>query len=159
MTLPFLERHACPLHIKGRIIRLRDQLLDVVTLIPDGVIVIRARILARHAVDNVSFDLGAMLARKDKVVNALTGGVAYLFKKNKVTRYEGHGRIAGPGSVEVLGARAFANCTNLKEAILEEEEELSLPLNWEMRNFFSLSEPRGHFSMIRWPKVIPFWED
>lgn len=60
--------------------------------------------LAAHgiSVENVSFDLDAMLARKDKVVTTLTRGVAGLFKKNKVTRYEGHGRITGPGAIDVL---------------------------------------------------------
>lgn len=54
------------------------------------------------SVGEVSFDLAKMLARKDKVVSGLTGGVAYLFKKNKITRFEGHGRIKGAGEVEVL---------------------------------------------------------
>ena len=61
--------------------------------------------LAPHGVQvqSVSFDLGVMLKRKDEIVKGLTGGVAMLFKKNKVTRYEGRGRIAGPGQVVVEG--------------------------------------------------------
>lgn len=60
--------------------------------------------LADHgiAVEGVSFDLAKMLARKDQVVGATTQGVEFLFKKNKITRFEGHGRIAGAGTVEVL---------------------------------------------------------
>ena len=50
---------------------------------------------------DVGFDLQQMLKRKDGVVKALTGGVAGLFKKNKVTRYEGHARLAGGGKVVV----------------------------------------------------------
>ncbi len=49
----------------------------------------------------VELDLAKMLERKDGVVRALTQGVAHLFKKNKVTRYEGHARIVGPGRVVV----------------------------------------------------------
>ena len=54
-------------------------------------------------VSGVELDLPKMLERKTKVVDALTGGVAFLFKKNKVTRYLGHGRIVGPGRVNVEG--------------------------------------------------------
>jgi dihydrolipoamide dehydrogenase len=45
---------------------------------------------------SVELDLATMLARKDKIVGELTNGIAYLFKKNKVTSIHGHGRFAGP---------------------------------------------------------------
>ena len=64
--------------------------------------------LADHGVNigSVSLDLGKMLERKNGVVDTLTGGVAHLLKKNKVKRYEGRGRIAGPGTVVVEGKDA-----------------------------------------------------
>ena len=46
-------------------------------------------------VGKVELDLTTMLKRKDEVVKANTGGVEFLFKKNKITRYLGHGRLAG----------------------------------------------------------------
>ncbi len=49
----------------------------------------------------VGFDLKAIMAHKDKTVSELTGGIAYLFKRNKIAHVEGTGRIAGPNSVEV----------------------------------------------------------
>ena len=52
-------------------------------------------------IGKVSLDLGAMLARKDKIVDQLTSGVAHLFKKNGVTPIRGLGRLAGKGKVEV----------------------------------------------------------
>ncbi len=55
-------------------------------------------------VSGVELDLPKMLDRKTKVVAALTGGVAHLFKKNNVTRYQGHGRIVGPGRVNIEGS-------------------------------------------------------
>lgn len=60
---------------------------------------------ARHGikVGAVELDLPAMLRRKDTVVTTLTKGIESLFKKNKVTRYAGHGRLAGPGKVLVEG--------------------------------------------------------
>ncbi|AXG99478.1 dihydrolipoyl dehydrogenase [Deinococcus wulumuqiensis] len=38
-------------------------------------------------------DVSKMLARKDGVVDKLTGGIAYLFKKNKVTSFHGYGKL------------------------------------------------------------------
>jgi dihydrolipoamide dehydrogenase len=54
-------------------------------------------------VDGVTLDLAAMMKRKDGVVNALTNGIAGLFRKNKITRYTGKGRIVAPGLVSVDG--------------------------------------------------------
>jgi dihydrolipoamide dehydrogenase len=50
---------------------------------------------------NVELDLPALLRRKERVVTTLTKGVESLFKKNKITRYQGRGRISGPGQVKV----------------------------------------------------------
>ncbi len=55
-------------------------------------------------VKEVGLDLKKMLARKDRIVKGLTTGVGSLFKKNKVTRYEGQARLAGRGRVVVEGA-------------------------------------------------------
>ena len=61
--------------------------------------------LADHGirVKDVKLDVDTMLRRKDAVVAANTKGVDFLFKKNKITRYKGHGRILGPGKVRVDG--------------------------------------------------------
>ena len=63
-------------------------------------------------VKGVSLDVAAMLARKDKIVDQFTGGIALLFKKNKVTSLHGRGRFVGRGEryrLEVLdGAQAEA---------------------------------------------------
>jgi len=57
-------------------------------------------------VSGVELDLARMLKRKEGIVSGLTQGVAGLFKKNKVTRYHGHGKITGPGRVVVAGPDA-----------------------------------------------------
>lgn len=59
--------------------------------------------LAAHGIKTgkVSLDLKTMLARKDTAVTDLTGGIAFLFKKNKVTYVEGWGKVKGAGTVEV----------------------------------------------------------
>ncbi len=58
---------------------------------------------AQHGIkiDGVSLDLPTMLARKDKVVKTLTGGVRALMKGNKVTVFTGRGTITAPGQVRV----------------------------------------------------------
>lgn len=55
-------------------------------------------------VAGVELDLDAMHARKDAVVKANTDGVAYLFKKHRVERVTGHGRLLGAGEVAVATA-------------------------------------------------------
>ncbi len=85
--------------------------------------------LAGHGVrvGKVELDLAAMLARKNKVVDSLTSGVASLFKKNKVTRYAGHARLLGGGRVAVesggkrteISARHILLATGSKPASLK----------------------------------------
>ena len=52
----------------------------------------------------VKFDLGTMLERKDRIVAKMTGGIAGLFKKNKVTWLRGHGRLLSGGTTWKLTA-------------------------------------------------------
>ena len=51
--------------------------------------------------DNVTIDVPTMIARKDKVVDELTRGIAGLMKKNKVAMFHGRGELAGDGKVKV----------------------------------------------------------
>jgi dihydrolipoamide dehydrogenase len=50
----------------------------------------------------VKLDLGTLMEAKDNSVKALTGGIKMLFKNNKVTHVEGHGKITGQNEVSVL---------------------------------------------------------
>jgi dihydrolipoamide dehydrogenase len=54
---------------------------------------------AEHGIktQGVTMDVAAMLARKDKIVDTFTGGIALLFKKNKVASLHGHGSFLGGG--------------------------------------------------------------
>ncbi len=56
------------------------------------------------SVKGVSFDVGKIVDRSRKVAKQLSGGVAHLLKKNKVTVFDGYGKLAG-GSA---GARKVA---------------------------------------------------
>ncbi|XP_061386283.1 dihydrolipoyl dehydrogenase, mitochondrial [Musca vetustissima] len=50
---------------------------------------------------NVSLDLDKLMTQKSNAVKALTGGIAQLFKKNKVTQLTGFGTITSPTEVQV----------------------------------------------------------
>lgn len=59
--------------------------------------------LASHGVKTagVELDLPTMLKRKDGIVKGLTDGIAFLFKKNKVTRYNGEAQFIAPHKIKV----------------------------------------------------------
>jgi dihydrolipoamide dehydrogenase len=60
---------------------------------------------ARHGikVGGLEIDLPTMHKRKDGVVKSLTDGIAYLFKKNKITPIFGAAKLASPTTVKVAG--------------------------------------------------------
>lgn len=62
--------------------------------------------LAGHGVQTgrVGLDLGAMMARKDKVVAELTGNVQKLLENHKVQIVQGEARLSGPDQVTVAPA-------------------------------------------------------
>ena len=59
--------------------------------------------LASHGIDikGASLNLKQMMARKDRIVSDLTKGIEYLFKKNKVDYFNGHGSFISRNSIEV----------------------------------------------------------
>ena len=70
-------------------------------------------------------NLSKMMAQKDESVTALTKGVDFLMKKNKVERLLGKGRIAGPGRVEVDGADGKTLTLEAKDIIIATGSEPS----------------------------------
>lgn len=64
-------------------------------------------------VDNVRADVPTMHKRKDGIVKNMTGGVDFLFKKSKITRYLGTARFVGPGRVAVEGVEGEIEATNI----------------------------------------------
>ncbi|MBY0456194.1 MAG: dihydrolipoyl dehydrogenase [Gemmataceae bacterium] len=76
--------------------------------------------LARHGVrvGSVALDLDAMLARKDKVVGELTGGVSFLFKKYGVTPVYGTGKLLAGKKVEVTAADGTTSVLEAKNVLL-----------------------------------------
>ncbi len=85
--------------------------------------------LAVHGVrvGDVALDLPAMMARKDKVVNGLTNGVAGLFRKHKIARFTGTGRIAAADRVAVAGAEGETALETARVLICTGSEPTPLP--------------------------------
>jgi dihydrolipoamide dehydrogenase len=50
----------------------------------------------------IGIDMNQVHVRKDKIVKGLTGGVEFLFKKNKIDWIKGSGRLAGKLGVEII---------------------------------------------------------
>jgi dihydrolipoamide dehydrogenase len=64
----------------------------------------------------IEVDLGAMMKRKGEVVGKLTGGVAYLMKKNKIDVVKGLGKLVDGNTVEVTdegGAKKTLKAQNI----------------------------------------------
>jgi len=53
------------------------------------------------AADNIRFDFAKVVKRSRQVAGQLSGGVKHLMKKNKITVFDGHAKLAGPGKVSV----------------------------------------------------------
>ncbi|XP_055342728.1 dihydrolipoyl dehydrogenase, mitochondrial-like [Paramacrobiotus metropolitanus] len=68
--------------------------------------------------DGVRLNLDAMMGQKRDAVKALTGGIAMLFKSNKVTPAKGHGHILSPNEVAVLNPDGSQNQTLKTKNIL-----------------------------------------
>ena len=66
----------------------------------------------------VSIDMAAVHARKDKIVKGLTGGIDHLFKKNKIERIAGSGRLLGGGKVEVTAEGAAPQVVEGREIVV-----------------------------------------
>ncbi|MEO7814327.1 MAG: FAD-dependent oxidoreductase, partial [Sphingomicrobium sp.] len=66
--------------------------------------------LAKFGIDfsGVSLNLDQMHAEKAKAVKELTGGIEFLFKKNKVDWLKGYANFEGPNAVNVGGKTVTA---------------------------------------------------
>ena len=51
--------------------------------------------------DNIGFDFKKVIDRSRKIAAQLSGGIKHLMKKNKVTVFDGHGKLLGKGKLAV----------------------------------------------------------
>ena len=61
---------------------------------------------AAHGIklDNLSVDIAQMIKRKNEVVEQTTGGIEFLFKKNKITSYQGTGSFVDKNTIKITKA-------------------------------------------------------
>ncbi len=79
-------------------------------------------------VEGLGLDVPAMLARKDAVVKGMTGGVAGLFKKNKVEPVYGVARLDSPTTVSVTKTDGGQETLEAKHILLATgSEPIGLP--------------------------------
>jgi dihydrolipoamide dehydrogenase len=73
-----------------------------------------------HGIDvsGVKLNLPQMMARKDKIVSDLTGGVAFLMKKNKITHFSGKGKLLSANQVEITAADGSKQTVEAKNIML-----------------------------------------
>ena len=85
--------------------------------------------LAAHGVrvQGVALDLSVMQARKAQVVSDLTRGVETLFRKHKIERITGTGRIVSASSVEISGDGAPRRVTARSLLIATGSKPIALP--------------------------------
>jgi dihydrolipoamide dehydrogenase len=83
--------------------------------------------LGQHGVqvEGVKLDLAAMQSRRQNVVKQNTDGVAFLMKKNKVTRYEGSGKLTAAREVSVTAAAGAVTQVIAEHVILATGSEVA----------------------------------
>lgn len=101
--------------------------------------------MADHGVivkGGVDLDLNRMMKRKDKVVTDNTNGIAYLFKKNKITPFQGMGRLKSANEVEVTkpdGTKEILQAKNIMLATGSVPNELPF-MKYDGKNIISSTE-------------------
>ena len=75
----------------------------------------------------IGLDMNQVQARKDKIVKGLTGGVEFLFKKNKVDWIKGSGRLAGKGKVEITDGDKQTISVNKEIIVATGSQPRSIP--------------------------------
>ena len=87
---------------------------------------------AAHSFDTLGVEIAApklnlkkMMAHKDTTIAANVGGVAFLFKKNKVDSYRGVGRIVAAGKVSVTGEDGKSQEIEAKNVVIATGSEVA----------------------------------
>ena len=75
--------------------------------------------------EGLQLDLKIMMESKDKAVTELTGGVAFLFKKNKIEHVIGKGSVKGAGSVSVALADGGSRTLETENIIIATGSDVS----------------------------------
>lgn len=76
-------------------------------------------------VDNVRLDIDRFMVAKETAVKTLTGGIAQLFKKNKITLISGHGKITGANQVTAIKSDGSNEVVNTKNILIATGSEVT----------------------------------
>ncbi|KAH7936573.1 hypothetical protein HPB49_001447 [Dermacentor silvarum] len=76
-------------------------------------------------VDNVRLNLEKLMEQKSSAVKALTGGIAHLFKQNKVTHIQAHGKITGKNEVTALKRDGSSQVVKTKNILIATGSEVT----------------------------------
>ncbi|KAK6638502.1 hypothetical protein RUM43_006769 [Polyplax serrata] len=74
---------------------------------------------------NVSLDLKALMGTKTEAVKSLTGGIKMLFKNNKVTHIQGHGKITKANEVTALKNDGSTQVVKTKNILIATGSEVT----------------------------------
>jgi dihydrolipoamide dehydrogenase len=110
--------------------------------------------LASHGIKagKVALDLAAMMKRKDNVVDDLTKGIDFLFKKNKITRFVGTGTIKAADKVVVADGKKKTTLT--AENILIATGSSVAPLPGVTIDEKKVVSSTGALSLTKVPKTM-----
>lgn len=67
---------------------------------------------------DLKVDMPQMIKRKNEVVEQTTAGIVYLFKKNKITSYQGHGSFVDKNTIKIGKADGSAENITAKNVII-----------------------------------------
>jgi dihydrolipoamide dehydrogenase len=98
-------------------------------------------------------NLDQMMKQKAESVTALTKGIEFLFKKNKVDRVMGIGRLAGPGKVEAVAADGAVTTLEAKNIVIASGSEPS-PLAGVTVDQKQIVDSTGALSLPKVPKTM-----
>ena len=101
---------------------------------------------------NIKVDWNLLLNRKDKVVDKLVSGIYTLFKKNKITLYEGMGTVLNKNEIEVNGEILWAK--NLILATGAKEYYPEIEGLEEMMKTGDIINSKGALSLEEIPKDL-----
>jgi len=68
--------------------------------------------------DNLSVDINQMIKRKDEVVQQTTSGISFLFKKNKITSYQGVGSFVDKNTIKVTKENGESETISARNVII-----------------------------------------
>ncbi|XP_076344318.1 dihydrolipoyl dehydrogenase, mitochondrial isoform X2 [Tachypleus tridentatus] len=101
----------------------------------------------------VTLNLDKMMEQKTNAVKALTQGIGHLFKQNKVSHVQGHGKITGPNEVTALKTDGSSEVIKTKNILIATGSETS-PFPGVEIDEKTIVSSTGALSLERVPKKM-----